>query len=673
MELRRLTRENRGLAPLVTKRLYKAGFERIICYAASENNSLTHKILSSAQRPFALAICRGYNTLSTDAALVLSGLVPINNILTLESKRAELIPQALIWIQIPLQNRLTHPSTMRSTSLPMINPFQTHHLLPSTLTAQSLMMVVGAGWCLYSRNIPLLKKSYILREENSVFQAECLAIYKALEWFLEQPHQSITLASDSLSSLESLASPYTKSWSVMRNKILVNNIINSGKTVSFHWVKAHVGLEGNEMADSLARLAFKYPAPYVPIPTPKSWFKYSAAKKRSQIGKHLGMPPSRADRIYSSSALNSILTGHGPFSNYFQRFKIKTPSPAGADTRTLTLTISFWRVLFWTRADQGDARAFDAYIVPGFEPNFYSVAKGRGRKGLLAYIVPGFVSDKPNFSICPSVAKWGGERSMPALTIHPRGEWRGNLKLLGLRSVCAPLGASLPCAKIAPVLGIPRQIESGVPQGSILSPILFNLYINDIPHIPQCRQALFADHTALLSSSRSPDILISRLQNYLDIICNWCDKWKLNLNPKKSQAIIFPPRDSFKFTPRTNLIIYSSPINWTQQVKYLGVTFDSKLKFTSHVKDIIRKSKIAKASLSNMFSSKSGLSVNQKFTLYRSCILPIVTYALPVWFKYITLTDRKRIDAFMRICLRSTVNAPFNLSNAILKQDLNQP
>ncbi|UYV69337.1 hypothetical protein LAZ67_6003267 [Cordylochernes scorpioides] len=161
--------------------------------------------------------------------------------------------------------------------------------------------------------------------------------------------------------------------------------------------------------------------------------------------------------------------------------------------------------------------------------------------------------------------------------------------------------------KVGTYISSPRQIESGVPQGSILSPILFNLYINGIPHIPQCRLALFADDTALLSSSRSPDILISRLQNYLEIICNWCDKWKLNLNPKKSQAIIFPPQNSFKFTPRTNLIIYSSPINWTQQVKYLGVTFDSKLKFTSHVKDIIRKSKIAKASLSNMFSSKSAI------------------------------------------------------------------
>ncbi|UYV66797.1 hypothetical protein LAZ67_4002878, partial [Cordylochernes scorpioides] len=130
-----------------------------------------------------------------------------------------------------------------------------------------------------------------------------------------------------------------------------------------------------------------------------------------------------------------------------------------------------------------------------------------------------------------------------------------------------------------------RQIESGVPQGSILSPILFNLYINDIPHIPQCRLALFADDTALLSSSRSPDILISRLQNYLEIICNWCDKWKLILNPKKSQAIIFPPQNSFKFTPRTNLIIYSSPINWTQQAQptKLRVVFDASTKTTTQI------------------------------------------------------------------------------------------
>ncbi|UYV79772.1 hypothetical protein LAZ67_18000603 [Cordylochernes scorpioides] len=350
MELRRLTRENRGLAPLVTKRLYKAGFERIICYAASvwwrqENDSLTHKILSSAQRPFALALCRGYNTLSTDAALVLSGLVPINNILTLESKRAELIR--------PGSDMDTDP-TPEQVDLPPLqwycHPAEVHLITydKSIPDSSSLTIYtdgsksddgVGAGWCLYSRNIPLLKKSYILREENSVFQAECLAIFKALEWFLEQPHQSITLASDSLSSLESLASPYTKSWSVMRNKILVNNIINSGKTVSFHWVKAHVGLEGNEMADSLARFAFKYPAPYVPIPTPKSWFKYSARKKAisdwqtswdaSLKGRSLysWIKFVRSDRIYSSSALNSILTGHGPFSNYFQRFKIKTASP----------------------------------------------------------------------------------------------------------------------------------------------------------------------------------------------------------------------------------------------------------------------------------------------------------------------------------------------------------
>ncbi|UYV81577.1 hypothetical protein LAZ67_20001579 [Cordylochernes scorpioides] len=179
-----------------------------------------------------------------------------------------------------------------------------------------------------NERVPLLKKSYILREENSVFQAEYLAIFKALERFLEQPHQSITLASDSLYSLESLASPYTKSWSVMRNKILVNNIINSGKTVSFHWVKAHVGLEGNEMADSLARFAFKYPAPYVSIPTPKSWFKYSARKKAiSDRQTSWDASLKGGQDLHFPAHLNSILTGHGPFSNYFQRFKIKNPSP----------------------------------------------------------------------------------------------------------------------------------------------------------------------------------------------------------------------------------------------------------------------------------------------------------------------------------------------------------
>ncbi|UYV71775.1 hypothetical protein LAZ67_9000338 [Cordylochernes scorpioides] len=217
----------------------------------------------------------------------------------------------------------------------------------------------------------------------------------------------------------------------------------------------------------------------------------------------------------------------------------------------------------------------------------------------------------------------------------------------------------------------PTQI--GVPQGSILGPYLFNIYINDFPPHPKCQIKLFADDVAILSNSKSIGIITTQLQNYINSITKWCNDWKLDINPKKSQAIIFPPLENKKFKPQSIQKVNQSPINWTDSVKYLGVTLDSKLKFNMHVKNIIKKAKIAKITLSSLFNYRSKLTTKQRFTLYRSCILPIVTYALPVWCKYITTTDKNRINAFMRICLRTSIGAPFNLSNKILKEDLNQP
>ncbi|UYV73421.1 hypothetical protein LAZ67_10003116, partial [Cordylochernes scorpioides] len=219
----------------------------------------------------------------------------------------------------------------------------------------------------------------------------------------------------------------------------------------------------------------------------------------------------------------------------------------------------------------------------------------------------------------------------------------------------------------------PKPIQTGVPQGSILGPYLFNIYINDIPLHSKCKLKLFADDTAILFNSKSVNLLVTQLQNYLNDIIKWCDEWKLDINPTKTQAIVFPPRDNKKFKPQTNLTVNSSTISWADHAKYLGVTLDSKLKFNLHVQNTIRKAKIAKISLSSLLNFKSNLTTKHKFTLYKTCILPIITYALPVWGKYITPTDKKRIDAFMRICLRTTIGAPFNLSNKILKEDLNQP
>ncbi|UYV80015.1 hypothetical protein LAZ67_18001422, partial [Cordylochernes scorpioides] len=97
----------------------------------------------------------------------------------------------------------------------------------------------------------------------------------------------------------------------------------------------------------------------------------------------------------------------------------------------------------------------------------------------------------------------------------------------------------------------PTQI--GVPQGSILGPYLFNIYINDFPPHPKCQIKLFADDAAILSNSKSIGIITTQLQNYINSITKWCNDWKLDINPKKSQAIIFPPLDNKKFKPQSIL------------------------------------------------------------------------------------------------------------------------
>jgi len=75
-------------------------------------------------------------------------------------------------------------------------------------------------------------------------------------------------------------------------------------------------------------------------------------------------------------------------------------------------------------------------------------------------------------------------------------------------------------------------VSSGVPQGSILGPILFILYINDLPSVVGSTMRIFADDVALYCSVDSQSE-INAFQKDLDHITDWCDKWQMHLNPAK--------------------------------------------------------------------------------------------------------------------------------------------
>jgi hypothetical protein len=114
-------------------------------------------------------------------------------------------------------------------------------------------------------------------------------------------------------------------------------------------------------------------------------------------------------------------------------------------------------------------------------------------------------------------------------------------------------------------------MQAGVPQGSVLSPTLYNLYINDTPQTPGVNLALFADETCLYGTDRMEGYVLRKIQCGLYSMAAWCKRWNIKINEDKTRTIYFtrrnrPPDSLLKFNERNNPIVNS--------VKYLGVLFD---------------------------------------------------------------------------------------------------
>lgn len=84
-----------------------------------------------------------------------------------------------------------------------------------------------------------------------------------------------------------------------------------------------------------------------------------------------------------------------------------------------------------------------------------------------------------------------------------------------------------------------QPVKAGVPQGSILGPTLFNIYINDIPTTNDTQLATYADDTAVYASSWNSTQASKYLQTRVNFLAEYFKKWKLEINPKKTQAITF--------------------------------------------------------------------------------------------------------------------------------------
>lgn len=130
------------------------------------------------------------------------------------------------------------------------------------------------------------------------------------------------------------------------------------------------------------------------------------------------------------------------------------------------------------------------------------------------------------------------------------------------------------------------DVENGIVQGSVLSPILFTLMINDLPDNIINSKALFADDCAIWDAGLVVENTVKSIQDTLDTITEWCKKWGFRLSPTKSNVVVFSRK---RILPPINLQIDGCTLPVCDTFRYLGVTFDKKLNYKSHIDLVERK------------------------------------------------------------------------------------
>ena len=172
-----------------------------------------------------------------------------------------------------------------------------------------------------------------------------------------------------------------------------------------------------------------------------------------------------------------------------------------------------------------------------------------------------------------------------------------------------------------------RPIATGVPQGSILAPLLYRIYVHDIPLIPRCDLGLFADDTVYYTCEEDARIAYRTLQRQLNKLQRWLVKWKLKVNARKTHAVLFTAR---RPTMPPRLRIHDEVIHYCPTVHYLGITLDSKLNFKPHLRRVRGTAFARFLQLYPLF--KSGhLSVSTKLLLYKALIRTHLSYGCEIW------------------------------------------
>lgn len=200
-----------------------------------------------------------------------------------------------------------------------------------------------------------------------------------------------------------------------------------------------------------------------------------------------------------------------------------------------------------------------------------------------------------------------------------------------------------------------QPIEAGVPQGSILGPLLFLVYINDVTNYIESDIFLYADDTSLLSVSSDPVLSSMELNGDLHTLQTWANQWFITFNAGKTKSMCFSKQQSIQYRPP--LFLNGQRIKEVSQHTHLGLTFTNNMSWGEHITKIEHKA----CKRIGMFNClKFSLSRNVLIHLYNTLVLPLFDYCDQI-YDNCPVAQKQQLDRVQlsaaRICtgaIRST-------------------